>query len=38
MSKSILTKDFICEHFTYRDGELYWKLYSNKKGWQKQGV
>jgi hypothetical protein len=33
MSKSILTKDFICEHFLYKDGDLYWKLFSNKKGW-----
>lgn len=33
MSINILTKDFICEKFTYKDGELHWKLYSNKKGW-----
>lgn len=36
MSEAILTKEFICEHFSYKDGVLYWKLYSNKKGWHKR--
>ena len=36
MSVNILTKDFICKNFFYKDGDLYWKLYSNKKGWHER--
>jgi hypothetical protein len=36
MSETILTKDIICERFSYKDGILYWKLFSNKKGWHER--
>lgn len=33
MSEASLTKDFLKEHFEYKNGELYWKLFSIEKGW-----